>query len=135
MDDFSFLTPQAASGQGPTNPQSLQAALQALTPEQRRQLFEPYQHELSVYEQQMQPTQHRTALAAVLGGIGNTMANMQRMDTLHRMQAQAQALTGAYAGSGGMDPQRAAMVQALRARQQNALPADPNSPPPEMTEA
>lgn len=89
--------PQGAGGAA-MQQQSLQAALLRMSPEQRAQMFEPYNQELAGYEQAAQPQAHTTAGGAIMGGLGNMFASMDRKAALQRMQADALARSNAVYG-------------------------------------
>lgn len=120
--------PQGA-GQGALDKQTLQAAWLRMTPEQRQQMFEPYQQELGIWDQQATPQAHTTAGGALMGGLGNMFASMDRRDGLKRMQADAYARAKAVYGD-QQDPfaGQLSLADALRRRQPSAVGAlDPQT--------
>lgn len=83
---------------------SLQAAILRMTPEQRAAMFAPYQDQLGILDDQATPQHHTTAGGAIMGGLGNLFANMDRKDLLKSMQADALARSNAVYGDASDRP-------------------------------
>lgn len=125
-----YITPDEANTAG-LDPRSIQAALARMTPEQRAMMFEPFSEEIGAMGARAAPQHHTSALGGLFGGLSSGIGSVGEALAMRRMQQNAQAMFGAAYGG---DP-RAAMVNALRQRQQPALEADPYAPPADYSEA
>lgn len=96
--------------------QSIQEALQRMTPEQRMAMFEPFKDEMEGLDRQAQPQQYHSAGGALMGGLGNMFANMDRKDLLKRKQADSGARVDARYGLGADDPAALQLAQAMALR-------------------
>lgn len=90
--------------------QQLQAALLRMSPEQLSNMFEPFQNEMDTLNQGTAQQPHTTAGGAIMAGIGNLVAGIDKKHALERMQADAAARMNALGyghdsqGFGGLNP-------------------------------
>lgn len=91
-----------ASGNGGGVNQQLQAALLRMSPEQLSNMFEPFQNEMDTLNQGTAQQPHTTAGGAIMAGIGNLVAGIDKKHALERMQTDAAARMKALGyGMGG----------------------------------